>query len=378
MSNVLAVGPLPPPINGSSLAFLESTTGLEEASCDLSVIDISSAVADRGGRPTFQRALEYVRILVKMVETLIKKRPEALYLHAASSLHGLFRDAVVVSLARIAGVNRMVLHFQSGNVGELAERGLFTRAIMRRVYRRADVLLTLADELRQMFSFDPSLGARVRVVPNCGPVVADRESQGKTLGIPVRVLFLSNLIESKGWLTLLRAIPDMRESASRAGRDLKVTFAGQFLTNTDDTEVQSAEHAREIFDRTLRDFGLEEVVEYRGLVYGSDKNSLLRDAHIFVLPTRYNKEAQPLSIAEAMGSGAVVISSKYRGIPALVSDGVSGILVEEPTVASIAASFERLMDPDVYSRMSSEALARYRESFSPSAYRHRIREIVLG
>lgn len=379
MSKVVAVGPLPPPINGSSLSFLEATRGLEEARhCDLAVINLSSAVADRGGRPTILRAREYAKIIAKLVATLLARRPEVLYLHTASSVHGLGRDAVVVALAWVARVDRVVLHFQSGNVGALAERGPLTRFVMRAVYRRADALVTLADELRSMFDFDPRLADRVRVVPNCAPDSTTGSCRSKSLGSPVRVLFLSNLIESKGWLTLLRAVPAMRDSARRAGCELTASFAGQFLTNTDDVEVRSADHARAMFEQEIRKTSLEKVVRYHGVVDGDRKESLLREAHIFVLPTMYNKEAQPLSIAEAMASGAVIIASNYRGIPSQVADGESGVLVDEPTPASIAAAFDRLMDAETYGRMSKAAMVRYREKFSPAAYRERTREVVLG
>lgn len=55
--------------------------------------------------------------------------------------------------------------------------------------------------------------------------------------------------------------------------------------------------------------------------------------YIFVLPTRYPNEGQPIGILEAMGNGMLIITTDHAGIPDIVMDGVNGIVVSGADLA---------------------------------------------
>ncbi|HLB69046.1 MAG TPA: glycosyltransferase family 4 protein [Thermoplasmata archaeon] len=69
--------------------------------------------------------------------------------------------------------------------------------------------------------------------------------------------------------------------------------------------------------------GVQRLVEDRGFIPGWREE--LHREDVFVLPSFY--EGMPLSMLEAMGSGLLVIATPVGGIPEVVEDGRSGLLV---------------------------------------------------
>jgi glycosyltransferase involved in cell wall biosynthesis len=223
------------------------------------------------------------------------------------------------------------------------------------------------------------LKPRLHVVPNGLPFVVNGPVEPKTLPVdpsePVRLLFLSNLIESKGYLDVLEAVYIL---TSQFGLRVQCNFCGSFATNPpDDTRVESVEQGWELFENYVRERGLQDYVRYRGPVSGSAKIDELRQAHFFVLPTNYNNEGQPVSIIEAMACANVVISTDYRAIPDLVVEGVTGRLVPYGQPAAIAQAIADLVaHPRSYRDMSRAAIERYRQRFTREAYLARIMPLL--
>jgi glycosyltransferase involved in cell wall biosynthesis len=241
--------------------------------------------------------------------------------------------------------------------------------------RKADAIVVLSERLEALFDFEPMLKPKIRVVPNGLPFVVTAPVEPKTLpddrSAPIRLLFLSNLIESKGYLDLLEAVYIL---VSHYALNPRCHFCGAFWTNpSDDVRVKSAEHAQKLFEDYVRERDLQEYVEFRGPVSGVAKIDEFRQAHFFILPTNYDNEGQPVSIIEAMAYGNVVISTNYRAIPDLVADGVTGRLVPYGQPAAIAQAIADLVaDSRRYRDMSRATIARYQQRFTRDAYLARI------
>ncbi len=119
-------------------------------------------------------------------------------------------------------------------------------------------------------------------------------------------------------------------------------------------------------EQMVRDFGWQERVTFAGHVAHHEPRLVAEyhDADIFALPSmtvRSDKEGIPGTIAEAMAAGLPVLSSRHAGIPELVEDGQSGLLVDEADVDTLAASFARLLrEPALRERLGVAGLARVR------------------
>ncbi len=91
--------------------------------------------------------------------------------------------------------------------------------------------------------------------------------------------------------------------------------------------------------------GLAEVVEFRGYRSQSEVAEALSETDLFVLPSF--AEGVPVVLMEAMAAGVPVITTRIAGIPELVDDGVSGLLVSPGQEAPLQEAMEALLrDPE--------------------------------
>ena len=74
---------------------------------------------------------------------------------------------------------------------------------------------------------------------------------------------------------------------------------------------------------------------------------------VAVLPS--HREAQGLSILEAMALSRPVVASDVGGIPEMIEDGVTGVLVEHDRPEALAAAIVRLLTDDVYAERIAKA-----------------------
>jgi glycosyltransferase involved in cell wall biosynthesis len=193
---------------------------------------------------------------------------------------------------------------------------------------------------------------------------------------PLRVLYLSNLLETKGYPAFVRAI-DML--AARSDVRVDATLCGPIVRMDDDILFASTEHVRSWLESQIRHINGSSRVRLRRIegAYGADKEALFREAHVFVLPTRYPVEAQPLTILEALASGCTVVTTRVGEIPSTVSEETALFLddTEPETIAQAIADLYR--DPERRTRLALNGLALFRERFSYEQHMDRWEQILM-
>jgi glycosyltransferase involved in cell wall biosynthesis len=118
--------------------------------------------------------------------------------------------------------------------------------------------------------------------------------------------------------------------------------------------------------------GLKERVIFAG--YREDIPELLASFDLFVLPSR--SEGFGRVNLEAMAMGIPVISTNVGGIPEVVEDGVTGILVPPGNSNALSHAIMRLLDdPHMRETMGREGRKRVEERFTLQGHVQRIQEI---
>jgi glycosyltransferase involved in cell wall biosynthesis len=109
-------------------------------------------------------------------------------------------------------------------------------------------------------------------------------------------------------------------------------------------------------ERLIADTGLKDRVSITGGLTQDRVAMLLRGADVLVAPSvptaGGKREGIPVVLMEALSSGIPVVASNLSGIPELVEDGLTGLLVEPRDAAGIAAALTRLeADPGLARRL---------------------------
>lgn len=306
--------------------------------------------------------LKHNKTFPKTITNLLLSRSDLYYFTIAQSVSGNLRDLVLLTILR-AKKAAVIVHLHGGYYKRLyAEQfSPVQKWANRRCFKSVNRAIVLGDSLRDMFeAVLPS--NRISVVRNCVDdemVCSEADFQAKLNSLPgkqtLTVLYLSNFIREKGWFEVLQ----LADLAKSAGLKLKFVFAGKFF----DPAEQAA------FEEFTKRTHLDDFIKYLGVVSGPAKAALLKEADIFILPTRYPKEGQPLSIIEAMANGHAVICTPHSGIPDIVTDQVNGFFHEKDDLSGMQRSFETFLgDRALMVRMAHANRKRAQEFFSQDQY----------
>jgi glycosyltransferase involved in cell wall biosynthesis len=116
--------------------------------------------------------------------------------------------------------------------------------------------------------------------------------------------------------------------------------------------------------------------DIRFLGYRPDAADLLADADVCVVPSVW-QDAFPLGVLEPMALGKPVIATAVGGIPEMVENEVTGLLIPPADEPALAGALLRLLrDPALASRLGSRARARVAERFTPDAQIDALTEIL--
>jgi glycosyltransferase involved in cell wall biosynthesis len=98
--------------------------------------------------------------------------------------------------------------------------------------------------------------------------------------------------------------------------------------------------------------------------------------HSLVAPDG-DSEGSPVSVMEAQLSGLPVIATRHAGIPEVVQEGETGLLVDEGDVQAMAAAIARLAtDPELAGRMGRSAARRASASFTVAHHLEAVADLV--
>jgi glycosyltransferase involved in cell wall biosynthesis len=191
---------------------------------------------------------------------------------------------------------------------------------------------------------------------------------------PLRILYLSNLLESKGYPEFVRAISHLARSTDLW---LEATLCGPLLRMDDDALFPSVEEASQWVRACADGINATSHAVLRRIsgAYGAAKMALFRESHVFVLPSHL--EAQPLTILEALASGCTVVTTRVGEIPSTVSEETAVFLddTNPETIAQAIAGLYR--DPERRTRLALNGLALFRERFSYERHIDRWEQILM-
>jgi glycosyltransferase involved in cell wall biosynthesis len=225
---------------------------------------------------------------------------------------------------------------------------------------RARFVVGISDYTRsQLMAFSPpEIWERLHVIHVGIPIeqFTRTEDEHATHAEPT-ILFIGRQVPEKGEGVLLHAAAQLIER----GYGFKLVLAGEGP-------------ARAGFERLASRLGIGSHVSFPGAVGQEEIHAMYAEASIFCLPSF--AEGVPGVLMEAMAMELPVLSTRITGIPELVEDEHTGLLVSPGRVNELTTALARLLDdPSLRHRLGVSARERVVEDFNTESSARRLHEL---
>lgn len=366
-SKILFIMHMPPPVHGAAMVgqYIHDSK-LINGEFDCHYINLTTAKNLQDIGKVGMRKLFDFFTLLKITRRAVKNvKPQLVYVTPNACGGAFYKDFVVIEMLKRLGC-KVVVHYHNKGVATHQDKW-FDDILYKRFFKDIKVIL-----LSECLYKDVKKYVKKEDTFICGngiPDVTEKSACSDTVtsddidSKAPHVLFLSNLLISKGVVVLLDALKILKEKGSR--------FACDFVGG-ETVEMDAAMFQNEVTKR-----GLEDMMVYHGRKYGKDKEAFLNGADIFVFPTFYHNECFPLVLLEAMQHRLPCVSTTEGGIPGIIEEGKTGFLVPKYNAAILANKIEFLLsDSALRQRMGSAGREKYEREFTLEVFEKRMAEIL--
>lgn len=363
MIRILVVGQTPPPFHGQAV-MVQNLVEAPPEGCRVAHVRMhfSAAVAEIG-RISLRKLLHQVGLIFRIAVARLRHGSTILYyVPGGPTRAAVLRDIVTLLTTRWM-FRSLVLHIHAGGISEYVSRQpRLIRALHLSACGDADAVIELSEFAPPDARF---LHARRRlVIPNGIPDGSILAPSSRTPHPVPRVLYVGALLASKGLHVLLDACRRLRDEGLAFHLDLVGEFADE----------PSRRDATEFISRHR----LSDVVHILGVLTGTTKRDACRDADVFCFPSFYEAEGVPLAVLEAMQFSLPVVATRWRGIPLLVADAETGLLVPPNDASALAEGLGRMLrDPVLRKTMGDAGRRRYEAHFTLDPWRQRMAAAFL-
>ncbi len=250
----------------------------------------------------------------------------------------------------IGGSTKLVTSFRGADASKyLKDR----TGVYDELFQEGDIFCPVSLSLKRRIMEEGCQENKIVIIPSGIDCEKFRYSERRvSLGSePTKIVTIGRLVEKKGVRYALEAISKLVE----AGKNINYFVVGDGPLHGD-------------LECLIKDLGIENHAQLLGWRDQDEVIHLLQSMHILLAPsitaTNGDQEGIPNVLKEAMALGLPVVGTHHGGIPELVDDGVSGFLVKERDVDSLADRLTYLVDhPEIWTNMGKAGNRFIRENY---------------
>ena len=339
---------------------------------------------DRTGRSSaFLNGLLFsIKLLRAYWQLLLQKQPKtgAIHLSLGLTRFALLRDYVALICASLFARGRVrkvvALH---GSVFTEWPTNSLNAQLLRSVIRCAGCVTCVGSSHRQALINLGVPSEKIEIVPNAceydGIEESDVTEKQASSDQPLECLFLSSLTDTKGYPEYLEALEMI---GSVDGAPIHAVLCGPIMMDAYRKRFETYDEAKVWIEQKVASINESDRVQAEWIpgARGSEKKALFEQAQIFVLPTQYPVEAQPLAVIEAMAHGCAIVTTDAGELLSTVNDE-SAIILSAPTPDSVKQSIISLAeDEQLRLRLSQAALNQFKLKFNRERYVQRWADLL--
>jgi len=333
---IVIAGPLPPPVHGASRVTAAVRDRLVRAggSRGFGVIAVSTAGTEKTN--SLQYHYRRLQAHAKVTLYLIFQRCRGfvvLYLGGAGGA-GLWYQIALVGAARLLRCRVIFHHHSYSYLGDSRYRSIQAICLL---MGRSDTHILLTPEMLTRFTQQYKTNSGAVACSNASLIEPVRAATRCVDDTYFRLIHVSNLSEAKGTDDVVNTFRLLRERGIR----VHLTLVGPVL---DDKIGKQIEALADMHGDTF---------EFCGPMDSAGVNAELDKAHLFLFPSKYKNEAQPMVVLEALSRGLPVLATARGALRTMLP---TDWLIED--VTELPRRVEEMQEPD-WRWLSDRALASF-------------------
>lgn len=276
------------------------------------------------------KSILFIKLLLIYIFELVKFKPALVHIHT-SSFMGFYEKGVLVLISKIFKC-KTILHIHGGAFKDFYIKARF-KGLIKFILNSSSSVVVLSNMWFSWFGeiVDEN---KLTIVPNGVNVNNEKKMRVNKTNDTLKFLFLGRLVRDKGLYEVVEAVKLLEEESYK---DYKIIFAGE--------GIEKNKLEQEILTNNQ-----DHVIEVLGKVTGEDKNIVLSNSNVFLLPS-YN-EGMPISLLEAMGEGHYVIASNVGAVPEVIRNNNMGKIISPRSVASLVSAMKEVLENrDLYKKL---------------------------
>lgn len=253
-------------------------------------------------------------------KVLLIDRPNIVHMHSSFGA-SFYRSLPFIYMASWAK-KPMINHIHGSEFDKLytnaSER---KKKLVRRAWGKCVRFIVLSESWKEHFS-EVVPTEKMTVIENYS-IVKDGIDRSQCRN---QVLFLGSINRMKGCYDLVDVIKRVAETVP----DIRLVVAG-----AGEIEQVKAKATEE---------GVIEHFTFPGWVRGEQKEKLLEESDVFILPSY--TEGMPMSVLDAMGYGLPIVATNVGGIPGIVHNGENGFTCDPGDITGFAEKIIQILADD--------------------------------
>lgn len=314
-NKLLLIGPFPDPISGVSLAN-KVVKDILEKSKEYSPDFINTSYPvfeDAIGSFSFKKLIFFLTLNSKAIKIL---KSDIIYMTPGQTFFGVAKYFVFILLSSLLR-KKLIIHVHGNYLGKHYQelkgiKKIFLSYLLSKFNKGIVLSNSLVNNLSPFLEKN-----KIFIAPNFAENYL-YEDRMPIITTKLQIVYLSNLMEEKGILYLLDALKILEEN--------NVPYHAKIAGNIDS----------KLEDSIREKLSKLKSTEYKGVLVGVEKKELLNWSNVFILPTFYKMEGQPISILEALSTNNAIITTNHAGIPDIIKDKQNGFFVKKRNAIDIA------------------------------------------
>ncbi len=246
-----------------------------------------------------QNQFSYIKCLPAAKREALKFAPDLIHAHYIAG-NGL--------MAVWSGINPLVASVWGADIIDLSGWASYRWVINKVLHKAVHITATSEFLKNATIEFKPDVFRKISVIP-FGVEIPEQIVE-MPLNRPFKLCFTKSLRPKYGPDILLSALYEVKKQLP----DIQLTMAGNGPM-------------KERLEWIVKELGLEDNVSFSGFVPHQDVYNLIRQHHVMIMPSIMDSESFGVAAVEAGACARPVIASSVGGVPEVIADGITGILV---------------------------------------------------